>query len=59
MQILICKFKSIVTVQFARRYCDSSCLLVCVCVFLCSLTCVGPNISKTVEDRGLVPMDHQ
>ena len=37
-----------------RRYCDPLCLLVlsfdrwCVCVFLRSLSYVGPNISKTV-----------
>jgi len=38
----------------ATRYCDTSCLL--VCVFNRQL--FGPNISKTVADRVWVRMDH-
>ena len=38
----------------AGRYCDLSCLL--VRLFVRSLTLLAPNISKTVEDRGSVPI---
>ena len=45
-----------------HRVCWLVCLLVCslVCTALCVclLTCVGPNTSKTVGDRGSIPMGH-
>jgi len=40
----------------------AACLCVCVCVCVCVCARardLGPNISKTVRDRGLVTMGHQ
>jgi len=60
-----------VIVTSARRYYDQACLLVgsfihsflvgyILCLFVCLFVsmCWGPNISKTVRNKGSVPMDH-
>ena len=49
--LMLCLRFVITSLPPARRYCDSSCLL----VFVCSLMCVLGAELKTAEDKDSVP----